>query len=140
MKKKSPLLSITILLSLLLTGCDENGGLIIPDYRDKWTGDYQCQYGCVHSYAEGMDTANFVYTDTRRVIVYKTGETNLSISGMVCSVDSTGHFSEGMKPFSYKEGYFRGDSLFFYTQDAGHPGFFFYRYKCAKIWPYRRKR
>lgn len=132
-------LSIAVLFSLLLFGCDKNGGLITPDYRDKWMGNYQCQYGCVHSYAEGMDTANFVYTAEKSIAIKKRDE---SVSGIIFSNSPglrMGVDSSGALQGRYK-GRFTNDSLYFYLIESGQPGYWFHRYKCTKIWPYRLKR
>lgn len=136
---KRTVLSTTILLLLLLTGCDKGGGIIIPDYRDKWMGDYKCQYGCVHDYQQGMDTANFVYTEVKSLQVKKRDG---SVSGVIFS-DNPG-FTMGVDSSGVLQGRYTGrfanDSLYYYWTDSGHPGYWFRRYKCAKIWPSHRKR
>lgn len=116
------------------------------------------QYGCVHSYQEGMDTANFVYDITLKTItISKVRDSLLYIDkGYICycHVDSMGNISgprfinnyqiydlSSAKEPGLSNGLscqlsgsfsFYGDKLSYYWIEYGQAGYWFRRYKCTK--------
>lgn len=129
---------------VLLTSCEPinvspDAGSILSDYRDRWIGEYACQYGCVHSYAEAMDTANFLYDQNEIIRIKKYGDNQIYLfyqfGPVICNVDSAGHVSS---PF---QGQFFDNKFEFSRREVGIPiGYRFTRYKCEKRPPRKKSR
>jgi len=124
-------LILIVLLLLLFIGCDKENNKI-PDYRDKFVGDYQCNK--TGNYHCGDST--FYYDTTVIVTITKENDSLINILDVALRINTNGEFGGGLYPDSAYHGfggYFIIDSIFFNTYQGGLGCFTSFNYKGKKI-------
>ncbi len=121
-----------ILLPLIIINCC-NDNKDIPDYRDKYIGDYQCNrtggYFC-------GDIVSY-YNDTTLIIAITPNKDSLiNILDATLKINANGEFNSGLSPNSKYHGfggYIINDSIFFNTYQGGLGCFVSFSYKGKKM-------
>ena len=102
-----------ILLSLLLIGCKKENN-VIPDYRDKFIGDYKCSKTGVYHCGD----STFYYDTTVIIAITKANDSLINILDVALKINANGEFGGGLYPVPAYHGfggYLINDSVFFNT-------------------------